>query len=349
MILVFGATGFSGRLTAEQLVSRGLPVRAAARSAEKLEELANEFPGIETVVADVADPPSVLRAVQGCELLITTVGPYTKFGDVAAEAALAAGVPYIDITGEPAWLRKVFGGYSARALEAGIAMLPAFGYDYVPGNLAGALLLERFGDHTTRIDIGYCLATKSERSTKSFSKGTLDSLEASSGEKPFAFAGGELVDVTGPRKKLAFELDGQPVSAVAIGGSEHFTLPRLARGLVDVNVGLGWFQPGEAASADSIADENAPAAGPSAEVRQRARARIVAVARDASGEELATIDVDGPNPYDMSGLLCGWAGQAILDGAQLPTGAIGPVEAFGLERLRKGCAEVGITAAYRGE
>ncbi len=336
-------------MAVEQLVSRGLDVRAAARSAEKLEELAEDLPGIETAVADVADPPSVERAAQGCELLITTVGPYSKYGDVAAEAALAAGVAYIDITGEPAWLRKVFGAYGARAADAGLAMLPAFGYDYVPGNLAGALLLERFGDRVARIDIAYCLAAKSERSTKSFSKGTLESLEASSGEKPFAFAGGRLVDVTGPRKKLTFELDGQPVSAVAIGGSEHFTLPRLAPGLVDVNVGLGWFQPGETGMPGSTAGGDASADGPSADVRERARARIIAVARDASGQELATIDIDGPNPYDMSGLLCGWAGQAILGGARLPAGAIGPVEAFGLERLREGCAEVGITAAYRGE
>ncbi|MFT4050093.1 MAG: NAD(P)H-binding protein [Solirubrobacterales bacterium] len=339
MVLVFGATGFSGRMVVDQLVARGLPVRAAARSAEKLEALAGDLSGVETVVADVADPQSVARATAGCALLITTVGPYTKFGDVAAEAALAAGIPYIDITGEPAWLRRVFGEYGARAAGLGIAMIPAFGYDYVPGNLAGAIALERFGERAVRIDVAYFLAGDNERNTESFSKGTLDSLEASSRERGFAFVGGALTDVDGPRRKFEYLVDGAPVSAVAIGGSEHFTLPRLAPWLTDVNVALGWFTPGQQRADDAPGSE-----GPSERKRAEARARIVAVARDASGEALGEIRADGPNPYDMSGLLSAWAAERILAGELRGSGALGPVDAFGLDELRAGCAEIGLTA-----
>lgn len=340
MILVFGATGFSGRMVVEQLVARGLPVRAAARSREKLDELADDFPGIATVVADVSAPATVVAAAAGCELLITTVGPYTRFGDVAAEAALEQEIPYIDITGEPAWLRKVFGEYGRRAQVRGVPMLPAFGYDYVPGNLAGAIALDRQQELATRIDIAYFLSGRQERNTKSFSQGTLDSLEASSKERGHAFAHGELIETPGPRRKLEFELLGETVTAVAIGASEHITLPRFAPWLEDVNVGLGWFSAGQRREAE-VGDAQA---GPSGAAREKSRARILAVARDANGAVLDEVRVDGPNPYDMSGLLTAWAAERILEGAKLPGGALGPVEAFGLDELRAGCASIGLLA-----
>lgn len=338
MVLVFGATGFSGRLVAEELHARGLPVRAAARSPDKLDELADSLPGIETALADVVDPASVVRAAEGCALLITTVGPYVRFGEAAAEAALAHAIPYVDIAGEPAWLRRIFREFGPRAASLGVPLLAALGYDYVPGNLAGAILLERFGERARRIDIAYFLAGRQERSTESFSRGTLDSLEASSGDRGFAFAAGRLTDVGGPRKKLEFELGGGPVTAVAIGGSEHFALPRIAPWLTDVNVGLGWFSPGQERASDPPGR-----GGPSERSRELAGARILARAHDAAGELLGELRIDGPNPYDMSGLLCGWAANQVLAGEIEGAGALGPVEAFGLERLKDGCAEARMT------
>lgn len=339
MVLVFGATGFSGRMVVEQLVERGISVRAAARGREKLELLAEQFPGIETVVADVVDPESVRAAAVGTALLITTVGPYTRWGYAAAEAALSVGVPYVDITGEPGWLRRIFGEFGPRAADQGLAMLPAIGYDYVPGNLAGAIALERAGQEAVRVDVGYFLRGKNKRSTESFSQGTLDSLEASSKELPYEFRDGALADVTGPKRVIDFELDGEAVTAIGIGGTEHFALPRFAPWLTDVNVGLGWFSPGgESESAPSGAD------GPSAEKRAEARTNVIAIARDASGAALAEVRVDGPNPYDLSGLLTAWAAERMLAGAVTDSGALGPVEAFGLEQLRGGCEEIGLTA-----
>lgn len=340
MILVFGATGFSGRMVARELHARGVPLRAAARGRKKLAELAAELPGIETVAADVADPDSLVRAAEGCTLLISSVGPYAELGDPALLAALAQQIPYIDIAGEPAWLARVFGEYSPRAEAAGCLLLPAFGYDYVPGNLAGALALRQSGERAVRVDIGYCLAGENERSTKSFSRGTLDSLEASRRAKPFGFVDGQLRELIGPRRKHVFEIDDAVVSTVAIGGSEHFTLPRSAPWLEEVNVGLGWFSPGQGRVEEGVTAGE----GPSGEQRRKARARVVAQALDAGGEVLCRVDVDGPNPYDMSGLLCAWGAQQITDGAAVGVGALGPVEAFGLGQLEAGCASLGITA-----
>ncbi len=341
-VLVFGATGFSGKMIVEQLVARGIRVRAAARSLDKLERLAAELNGVEVVAADVEAPETVVAAAEGAAMLITSVGPYTKLGHVAMEAALAVSVPYVDITGEPAWLRRVFGEYDERARTAGVPLIPAFGYDYVPGNLAGAVALSAAGERAVRIDIAYFLAGSQKRDTSSFSKGTLDSLEASSRERGFAFRDGVLADVEGPRRALDYELDGEQISAIAIGGTEHFTLPRFAPWLREVNVGLGWFQPG---SEKPERDRTSEAEGPAASKRAESRARIIAIARAADGSPLATVNVDGPNPYDMSGLLTAWAAEKILGGHRLPAGALGPVDAFGLEELRAGCAEVGLAAS----
>lgn len=341
MVLVFGATGFSGTLVVQQLVERGIPVRIAARSQEKLELLSDRFGGLDIALADVAHPGTVARAAAGTNLLITTVGPYTSSGHVAAEAALGASVPYIDITGEPGWLRRVFNEFGPRAATQGLAMLPAFGYDYVPGNLAGAIALERAGKAAVRVDIGYFLRGKNRRNTESFSQGTLDSLKASSKEIPYEFRAGALEDVTGAKRVLEFNLDGEDVTAVAIGGTEHFALPRLAPQLTDVNVGLGWFTPGGQVESST---EATPGDGPTEERRAKARTNVIAIARDAAGAALAEVRVDGPNPYDLSGVLTAWAAEQMLAGAVNSTGALGPVDAFGLEQLRAGCKEVGLTA-----
>lgn len=323
-------------MVVRELAGRGIPVRAAARSREKLELLAGRFPGTEIVIADVADPESVARAAAGTALLITTVGPYTASGHVAAEAAFSAGVPYVDITGEPGWLRRVFNEFGPRFADRGLAMLPAFGYDYVPGNLAGAIALERGGAAAVRVDVGYFLLGNNPRSTESFSQGTLASLKASSKEVPYEFRDGALADVTGAKRVLQFELG----TAIAIGGTEHFALPRVAPQLTDVNVGLGWFSPVDrpgAAAGDTAAE------GPNAEKRAEARTNVIAIARDSAGAELAEVRVDGPNPYDLTGLLTAWAAERMLAGDVSGAGALGPVDAFGLDPLRQGCASIGLT------
>ncbi len=369
MILVFGATGYTGRMVVESLVSDGRDVRIAGRSKERLEKLSARHGGLDWCVADVKEPDSVVKAAEGASVLVTTVGPYTWWGHVAADAALHAGIPYIDITGEPGWLRKVFDEYGPRAAEAGIPMLPAIGYDYVPGNLAGALALEAAGDAARSVDIGYFLTGENSRSMKSLSGGTLRSLRASSSEEQFAFRGGKLVGERGAKRVITFEIGTRKATAVSIGSTEHYTLPRLAPQLEAVNAGLGWFGP--ASRAVSLASalgrqaERVPGvssvvqrltggqgmrdtkgtndpSGPSEDSRAQARTNVVAVARDAGGRDIAHVHLDGPNPYDLTGKIVGWAAGQAEDGSINASGAIGPVEAFGLDALRDACAAIGL-------
>src|SRR5215210_6369376 len=137
-IVLFGATGYTGRLTAERLVAQGERPVLAGRSPTRVAELAERLGGLEWRQADVARPQSVAALVRAGDVLVTTVGPFTRWGEPALRAAIAAGAVYLDSTGEPAFVRRVFEEHRA----AGATLMPAMGYDFVPGALAGALALE---------------------------------------------------------------------------------------------------------------------------------------------------------------------------------------------------------------
>ena len=88
----------------------------AARSRDKLEALAGELgEELELAVADVSDPPSVRALVEKGDVLVTTVGPFVRWGAPAAAAATSVGAHYIDSTGEPAFIREVFERYGLAA------------------------------------------------------------------------------------------------------------------------------------------------------------------------------------------------------------------------------------------
>ncbi|MFM8774906.1 MAG: aminotransferase class III-fold pyridoxal phosphate-dependent enzyme, partial [Actinomycetota bacterium] len=148
-IVLFGATGYTGRLTAEAMVRAGLaPVLAGrhhdavARLADRLAPLAPSRDAEPRIaIADVADPASVRALLESpSDVLVTTVGPFIDLGAAAVEAAIDAGAAYLDSTGEPPFIRRVFDEWGPRAESTGARLMTAFGYDYVPGNLAGTSL-----------------------------------------------------------------------------------------------------------------------------------------------------------------------------------------------------------------
>src|SRR4051794_17672039 len=211
------------------MVERGMRPLLAARGREALEAMAAEPGGLEAALADVSQPATVRALVEQGDVLVTTVGPFARWGEAAAEAASSAGAHYIDSTGEPAFIRAVFERYGPAAERAGSAMLTAFGYDWVPGNLAGALALERAGDAAVRIDIGYFISGKA-----SMSGGTMASTVGALAAKSFAFRDGTLRAERGAKRVRGFQIDGSKREGVSVGTSEHFGLPRVAPRLREV-------------------------------------------------------------------------------------------------------------------
>jgi hypothetical protein len=239
-IVLFGATGYTGARTAEALAARGAAPVLAGRDPARLGALAERLGGLETARADVTDPSSVRALLGRGDVLVTTVGPFLRLGKAAVDAAVDAGAVYLDSTGEPPFVRRVFEDDGRRAAATGAALIPAFGLDYVPGNLAAALALDEAGSRAHRVDVGYSL---SGTSGQAFSRGTLVSLLGVLFEPGFAFTGGRLVAEPAGRRLWRFQAGGRSRQGLSIGGSEHLTLPALAPTLREVGVHLDWFGP----------------------------------------------------------------------------------------------------------
>ena len=359
-IVLFGATGYTGRLTAEAMVERGLKPVLAARSQAKLDELADELGGgLETATADVSDPPSVAALVESGDVLVTTVGPFVRWGQPAAAAATTAGAHYIDSTGEPAFIREVFERYGPAAEQAGIGMLTAMGYDWVPGNLAGALALDRAGDLVTRVDVGYFITG----SGASMSGGTRASLVGAITAPAFGYRDGRVETERGAKRVRSFRVGSKDLAGVSVGSSEHFTLPRLAPRLREVNAYLGWFGPAsramQAMSAGTSVAMKLPGVeklwstaserfvqgstgGPGKEARSRSGSHVVGIAYDAAGRPLSEVHLKGVDAYTFTGAILAWAAERAAAGGLKGTGALGPVDGFGLDTLVEGVAGAGI-------
>lgn len=153
-ILLFGATGYTGRLTAAALHDRGADFAIAGRSRAKLEALAAETGSPAIHVVEAGDRSALVAALQGCKVLVTCVGPFVELGDTALDAALEAKVHYIDSTGEGTFVAEVI-ARDGDALEAGIALAPAMGFDEVPGAVATALAAR--GLDGAEIDVTYAM------------------------------------------------------------------------------------------------------------------------------------------------------------------------------------------------
>ncbi|MEV4643463.1 saccharopine dehydrogenase NADP-binding domain-containing protein [Saccharopolyspora sp. NPDC049357] len=150
--VLFGATGFAGGLTADYL-ARHLPAGArwalAGRNPAKLraarDRLAEAHPDgahVELVEADATDADALREVAESTRVVITTVGPYLEHGEPLVAACAAAGTDYVDLTGEPEFVDRMYLAHHATAARTGARIVHACGFDSVPHDL-GALFTRR--------------------------------------------------------------------------------------------------------------------------------------------------------------------------------------------------------------
>lgn len=367
-IVVFGATGYTGRLVARDLVRGGAAPLLVGRNPDALAELVTDLnesaPGGRPASFEVAtiDRPASLRRLLESpdDVVVSAVGPYARLGSVAVEAAVDAGCAYVDCAGEPVFLRRMFTEYDARARRTGARLLPGVGYDFVPGNLAGAILIDRYAPAgLADIAIGYFVKGPFGPSSGSVASAAGVMLDPAN-----AFRDGALVSERPGARLRSFGVGADTVSGLSLGGTEVFTLPGLDPRLANVDVYVGWAgrwsraaaaASGLAAGARQVPGlgsavgavfrstlGGASAEGPADHVRSRTRSFVLAEGADGSGELLGRVALEGPNPYDLTAGLLTWAARMLSRRAERDVGTLGPVTAFGLDALTSGCLALGL-------
>jgi short subunit dehydrogenase-like uncharacterized protein len=131
-VVVYGASGFSGRLVVEFLREYNVPFVAAGRDRARIQDVLDHVPGISTADYEVVeaehDAEALAKVFQGAKVVCNTTGPCIYYGDTVIEAALAAGCHYLDAGGEAPWVRRVHETWHERFLEAGLLVAPATAY-----------------------------------------------------------------------------------------------------------------------------------------------------------------------------------------------------------------------------
>ena len=179
-IIVYGATGFTGRLVAEYLVAQKVERWAmAARSEAKLAEVRDLIGApadTPLVIADADDAASIAAMVARAKVVITTVGPYQLYGEPLVAACAAAGTDYVDLCGEPAWMRHMIDAHHDAAKASGARIVFSCGFDSIPFDLGVLTLQEhaiaKYGHPAPRVK------GRVRKMQGTFSGGTAASLKA---------------------------------------------------------------------------------------------------------------------------------------------------------------------------
>lgn len=377
-IVIYGATGFTGRLVAEYLAQQGghgLRWAMAGRNADKLAAVRDEIGApadTPLVVADAGDPATLAAMAAGARCIISTVGPYQRYGSDLVAACAGHGTDYVDLCGEPLWMRDMIATHQDAAKASGARIVFSCGFDSIPFDL-GVLYLqdaarEKFGAACPRVR-GRVRAMNGE-----FSGGTAASLGATmeriKGEPellqalvdPFSLADG----FRGPEqpadnKPYEDELLGQWVAPFIMATINSKNIHRSNALLghpygedfrYDEMMLTGPGEQGKAAAeyvakADPLGGENAPkpGEGPSKEAREAGNYDVLFVGTSADGGEIRAAvsgDLD-PGYGSTSKMIAESAVCLVTRCGELPGGIYTPAPALGQKLIERLQAHAGLT------
>jgi short subunit dehydrogenase-like uncharacterized protein len=179
-LVLFGATGFTGGLTAGYLAANGpdgLRWALAGRNRGKLEAVRSSLEGTrkagapapDLLVADAADALALAKVAEASKVVISTVGPYALYGEPLVAACAAAGTDYVDLTGEPEFVDRMWLGYHHKARESGARLVHCCGFDSIPHDLGAHFTVKQLPEGVPLTVQGYV------RTGAEFSGGTFSS------------------------------------------------------------------------------------------------------------------------------------------------------------------------------
>ena len=349
-VLLFGATGYTGSLTADALGRRGADFVVAGRSPEKLEALAARTGASGVRVAAVGDVDALADALSDVKVMITCVGPFEQLGDTAAEAAVRAGVHYMDSTGESSFIDRLVRSFGPRAEKAGIVMAPAMGFDEVPADVALSLAVAGI----PRAD-----AVVTYSMPRQISTGTLRTVLANIAKRDGRWVtdGTSEAVATGSRKRWA---PMPPPLGPKLGVSLPFSIGEIAPLHLDLNsLELYGIVPRYQAGAmrysmpfvkltlgsrpvqglvGKVLDRRT--AGPTDEKRHSDKWAILAEAR--SGSMWRNVAMLGRDVYGLTAETLAAGAVKLAEQGHEGAGVMAPVQAVGLETLHKELIDFGV-------
>ncbi|HEV7209693.1 MAG TPA: NAD(P)H-binding protein [Mycobacteriales bacterium] len=309
---LLGATGYTGRLTAAELHRRGVTARLGGRDPNRLASIGSygEVVPFDTEV----EPAKLALFLEGLDAVISCVGPFDRLGRAVLSAAVANRVPYVDSSGEPAFLRWAYETFA----EAATPVVPACGMDYVPGDLAAAIAAEELAVPVEHVVVGYAMTGTSA------TRGTARS------------AAGALGTVTLHPRRVRLPFPGGARTGLVLPWGEELTIPRHLPGAqvesaFVVPEAVAWSAPALALAAPLLPlagpllarlAERLPE-GPPPERRELARADVLAVARGGGREARVLVSC-----RDVYGLTAQLLVEAALRLPAAPGGARTPAQAF---------------------
>jgi short subunit dehydrogenase-like uncharacterized protein len=355
-VVLLGATGFTGRLTAEHLARRLSSTTTrwaiAGRNEDKLRAVADGLPGEAPAieVVDVGDLEGLTGLAGRTKALATTVGPFAERGLRVVEACVRAGTEYADITGEPGFVAEVRDRFDAPAREAGIRLVSCCGFDSVPHDLGVAFTVAELPDDAPLTVRGYVEADAR------FSGGTARTAVGAiaSRQLPSNRIDGEREVRSLPlrihRIDDAVGIDGYGVplptvdpaivlrsAAVLDGYGSRFryghyarvrTLPAVVGGVAGVAAfgALASLPPTRA-----LLEKVLPASGEGPSAERRARSSFAVTFHGVGGGRQVVTRVSGGDPgYDETAKMLGEAALALAqDGPGTSTGAVTPAQGLG--------------------
>ena len=326
VLAILGVTGYTGRLVLEEARRAGLDLRLVGRRREALEALA--APGEELRVADARDRDALAAAFDGVSVVASLAGPFLELGVQPVWAAIDAGAHYLDTTGEQEFVRLL---HELVNEAYDVALLPAFGFDYVPGDLAARLAAEQVDGPLDEVMVAYSVKGVGT------SRGTRRTIGQVMGQGQVARADGRLVSSRFGATTRTIRFPFGERTVVEWGGTEPLTVPRHT----DVrNVRSYIRAPAIAAKAGRFGRLAAPIvrlgarlgpAGPSEASRRKSRFTVVAEARGPVGEGRAVLT--GSDVYGLTARLIVVGAQALAAGEARGTGVLAPAEAFDARAL----------------
>lgn len=155
-IIVYGATGFTGQICCKYLRDNynDLVWAIAGRNGDKLDQIKSDFSlNCDVVVADGGDIDSLRSLASQTKVVLSTAGPFARYGSLLVQACVENGAHYTDITGENHWVRGLIDKHHAEAASKGIRIIPSCGYDSIPSDIGALFTISQFDKPVSRVDV----------------------------------------------------------------------------------------------------------------------------------------------------------------------------------------------------